>query len=89
MTTSKDDVAAFKKNVLKKFGEHIIQLRKSQNLTSAELARRSDFTASNMSRLEMGKSNPTLISLIKLANAFSVTLEGLLKGFNFGRPRFF
>lgn len=81
MKIKKDEVVKFKKNVLKKFGKHILELRKSYSFTSAELAKRSDLTASNMSRMEMGRSNPTLMSLIKIANAFCITLERLLKGF--------
>ncbi len=87
MITGQDEVVKFKKNVLIKFGQHIVELRRSQNITSAELARRSDLTASNMSRMEMGRSNPTLITLIKIANAFCTSLEGLMKGFCFGKHR--
>ncbi len=87
MIIKQDEAASFKKNVLVKFGQHIVQLRKSFNLSSAELARRSDLTAANMSRVEKGGSNPTLMTLIKIANAFCITLEGLMKGFSFGKHR--
>jgi transcriptional regulator with XRE-family HTH domain len=79
--TEKEETTRLKKRATIAFGKHIIKLRLAENLTSAELAIRSNLTASNMSRIEGGRTNPTLISLIRFAHAFGLTLEGLMKGY--------
>jgi transcriptional regulator with XRE-family HTH domain len=66
----------------KKFGEHLVLLRKSMDLTPAELARRCYMERSNIARLETGRSNPSLFVLKKLATGMNIKLEELLKGFN-------
>jgi transcriptional regulator with XRE-family HTH domain len=71
----------FRKNVLEKFGEHLSKLKGSNNISSAELAQLSEITPANVSRIEKGKINLTLLTLIKLARAFGTTLEGLMKGY--------
>jgi len=66
----------------KKFGEHLIMLRKSMGITPAELARRCYMERSNIARLEAGRSNPSLYVLKKLAMGMDIKLEELLKGFH-------
>jgi ribosome-binding protein aMBF1 (putative translation factor) len=65
----------------KRFGEHLITLRKSKNLTSAELARRCEMERSNIARIETGRTNPSLFVLKKLSVGLGIELEELLKGF--------
>ena len=64
----------------KKFGEHLVKLRKSMNITGAVLARRCEMEKSHMSRLEHGHVNATLFQLKKLADGLGITLEQLMKG---------
>lgn len=66
----------------KKFGEHLIMLRKAMGITPAELARRCYMERSNIARLETGRSNPSLYVLKKLSVGLGMKLEELLKGFN-------
>lgn len=66
----------------KRFGEHLVMLRKSMDLTPAELARRCYMERSNIARLETGRSNPSLYVLKKLSNGMNIKLEEILKGFN-------
>lgn len=66
----------------KKFGEHLIMMRKSLGITPAELARRCYMERSNIARLEKGRSNPSLYVLKKLALGMDIKLEELLKGFS-------
>lgn len=66
----------------KKFGEHLVMLRKSMGITPAELARRCYMDRSNIARLETGRSNPSLFVLKKLSVGLEIKLEDLLKGFN-------
>jgi transcriptional regulator with XRE-family HTH domain len=78
----REENSRFKKKAMKEFGEHLVRLRRDRKLTAAKVAELSEMTASNFSRIEGGNANPTLISLLKLAQAFGLTLEGLMKGYN-------
>lgn len=66
----------------KKFGEHLVKLRKSKKLTPAELSRKCFMERSNIARLETGRTNPSLFVLKKIADGLEITLDELLKGFN-------
>ncbi len=57
----------------------VARLRKQQNLTLLQLARRVGVTEAYMSMLESGeRKNPTLATLKKLAKALRVTVQKLL-----------
>lgn len=66
----------------KRFGQHLISLRKNKGITPAELARRCYMERSNIARLETGDRNPSLFILKKLAIGLELKLEELLKGFD-------
>ena len=53
----------------------LIELRKEQNITQAELARRVGTQKSNISRLESGNYNPSLDFLIKVVHSLGKELE--------------
>lgn len=79
-----DERAREKKERLKlqkRFGEHLIALRKSKGLTPAELARRCEMERSNIARIETGRTNPSLFVLKKLSIGLDMELEELIKGF--------
>ncbi len=65
----------------KRFGEHLIKLRKAEDITPAELARRCFMERSNIARLETGRTNPSLFVLKKLAAGLGVEMDELLQGF--------
>lgn len=65
----------------KQFGEHLVKLRKAKGITPAELARRCYMERSNIARLELGRTNPSLFMLKKLSLALGIEIEQLLKGF--------
>lgn len=52
----------------------IIEIRKEQNLTQEELAKRVGTQKSNISRLESGNYNPSLDFLIKVARSLGKDL---------------
>lgn len=52
-------------------------LRKERKLTVQELAYRCDMERSNLSRLEAGRSNPTVKTLCTICNALGVPLTAL------------
>lgn len=53
----------------------IIEARKEQNLTQAELAKRVGTQKSNISRLESGNYNPSLDFLIRVVQCLGKELE--------------
>lgn len=59
--------------------EQIIRMRREQNITQAELAKRVGTQKSNISRLESGNYNPSLDFLVKIAESLgkkiSVTIN--------------
>ena len=54
--------------------EKLIKARLEANLTQKELAQKCGMKQSNISRLESGKSNPTIRFLEKLANSLDCDL---------------
>jgi len=57
----------------------IIEARKEQNITQAELAKKVGTQKSNISRLESGKYNPSLDFLIKIAQGLGKELKIQIK----------
>lgn len=55
--------------------QQIIEARKEQNMTQAELAKRIGTQKSNISRLESGNYNPTLDLLARIAEALGKSLS--------------
>ena len=59
------------------FGKRIAELRKAKGITQEELAHRCFTNSSRISKVERGKRNPTLLSLIVLAKGLEMTFEEL------------
>ena len=55
--------------------EQYVQCRKTQNMTQAELARRTGIPRSNITRFESGSYNPSLEMLVRIAAALGMTLQ--------------
>jgi transcriptional regulator with XRE-family HTH domain len=70
----KDDVV-----FLKKLGERISTLRKQKGMLQVELASLLDIEKSNMSRIEAGKTNPTILLLRKICLVLEIQIEDLIK----------
>lgn len=64
--------------VLTKLGEKITALRKAQGKSQNDLAYECGWDKPNLRKIEKGKTNPTVKSLIKLCNALNVSLSELL-----------
>lgn len=60
------------------FGKKIKSLRKINKITQEKLSEMIDIDARHVARIEAGESNPTIETLIKLANALKVTPNDLL-----------
>lgn len=60
-----------------KFGLHLRKLREEKNLSIRELELRGDIDRHMLSRIENGKSNPTLLTIKKICDALEIKLEDL------------
>jgi transcriptional regulator with XRE-family HTH domain len=67
-----------KEDVLFKIGLKIKQLRKEKNITQQDLAAICNFEKSNMSRIEAGKNNLTISTLLKICDGLEIKLTDLV-----------
>jgi transcriptional regulator with XRE-family HTH domain len=65
----------------RKIGQRIIQLREKKGWTQAELARACKKDRQAIEKLENGRVNPTLYSMIEVAKALGVQLDTLVNTF--------
>lgn len=63
---------------LEQFGEKLKTLRTTKGLTLEQLAFEADIELSQVHRVEKGKINPTLTTLIALAKGLGITLAELV-----------
>lgn len=69
-----------KSDVLKKVGQKIKEIRLKKEMTQVELTARMEVTTdpNNISRLEAGRTNPTLFTLYRISEALEVPLSDLV-----------
>ncbi|MCW3084253.1 MAG: helix-turn-helix protein [Bacteroidetes bacterium] len=63
---------------IKKVGLNIKRIRVEHKISQVMLAHACDFEKPNMQRIEAGKTNPTLKTLFKIAQALDVSVNDLL-----------
>jgi transcriptional regulator with XRE-family HTH domain len=68
------------KEILIKLGARIKAVRKAKELSQQELAALIEYEKSHMSRLEKGGTNPTYLTLMKVAKALDISISELLEG---------
>jgi transcriptional regulator with XRE-family HTH domain len=61
-----------------KLGLHIRHLRESQGVSQEQLAADAEIPYSSVNEIEAGKTNPTIASLMALAEALEIPLSKLL-----------
>lgn len=66
------------KQLLIQIGLKIKQLRKDKGISQIDLADLCDFEKSNMARIEAGKTNLTVRTLLKISIALKVSIVDLL-----------
>ncbi len=59
--------------------QRIRELRREKRLTVQELAYRCDMERSNLSRIEAGRTNPTLRTLCAICTALGVRLHDVIR----------
>ncbi|MFN8455902.1 MAG: helix-turn-helix transcriptional regulator [Anaerolineae bacterium] len=60
-------------------GERLKFLRQKRQFTLAQLAEKSDLSASHLSQIERGKTSPSLMTLNSIAQALEVNLRYLFE----------
>jgi transcriptional regulator with XRE-family HTH domain len=63
--------------LLKEFGKNLKKLRTEKGFSTRKFAIEADISASSLARLEAGQTNPSLTTLLKLADALKVDLNKL------------
>lgn len=63
---------------LKRLGAQIKKIREEKDISQTDLGYRCNFERSNMNRIEAGKTNPTILTLKKIADALDVPILNLL-----------
>lgn len=61
-----------------KIGERIRILRESKGITQQDLAAACNFEKANMSRIEAGRTNPTISTLYKISLGLGVRISELV-----------
>ena len=59
-------------------GQHIRAIRESQRISQEQLAADAEIPYSSVNEIEAGKTNPTIASLMALAEALDVPLKDLV-----------
>lgn len=69
-----------KSELLKKVGKKIQDLRMSKGLTQVDLVGKiqGDIDTTNISRIESGRTNPTIYTLYRIATALEVSINELI-----------
>ena len=67
-----------KEQLKNKIGQRIVELRSQKNWTQSDLARASNKDRQAIEKLENGKVNPTVYSLLEIAKALEVPLKELV-----------
>ena len=62
---------------LKSFGTHLKRLRIEHGLSTIEMAKRMLMDSGNYTRLETGKTNPTIYTLKKFCHVLGISLNDL------------
>ncbi|WKS95817.1 helix-turn-helix domain-containing protein [Riemerella columbina] len=69
-----------KSHILKLVGKNIKTIRKSKGLSQVDLVGRmqGEIDPTNISRIEAGRTNPTLFTLFRLAEALEINIKELI-----------
>ena len=64
--------------ILKKIGARIKEIRELKNISQQDLAASCNFEKANMSRIEAGRTNFTISTLLKISSALNTTIADLV-----------
>jgi transcriptional regulator with XRE-family HTH domain len=66
-------------DLLLKLGERIKMIRVTKKMTQNDLANECEFEKASMSRIESGRSNPTVRTLHKICTALDIPMAELFR----------
>lgn len=66
-------------NIKVKFGLRIKEIRLKNHISQEGLALKADIDRTYIQSIESGKRNVSLVTIEKLANAFDISIDNLLK----------
>jgi transcriptional regulator with XRE-family HTH domain len=80
MTGQEKLLYKLRENLLVTLGKRIQELRESKGFSQVDLAGKmlGKFDTTNISRIESGRTNPTIFTLFRIAEALEVSLNELL-----------
>ena len=64
-----------KQQVIRKIGNKICEYRELKGLSQLDLSAIVNIEKSNLSRLENGRTNPTIATLVDICNALSIDIK--------------
>jgi len=67
-----------KEQLQQKIGEKIKEIRESKMISQQNLAAMCNFEKGNMSRIESGRTNPTIGTIYKISQALEVKMADIL-----------
>ncbi|MFN8296362.1 MAG: helix-turn-helix transcriptional regulator [Chitinophagales bacterium] len=62
-----------------RLGKRIKELREQKELTQLDIASSCDFEKTSISRIEAGRTNPTVTTLFKISKALDIQLKELFE----------
>ena len=65
------------RDYLKFLGENIVKIRKKNNLKQERLSDLLDIDDGSLRRIESGRTNPTTITLLRIANVLNIEVKDL------------
>lgn len=71
---------AINHTLLKKFGTRVQSLRNQAGISQGKLAELAEMHRTYISGIERGERNVSLINIIRLANALSISVSKLMEG---------
>ena len=66
------------RDILIRFGKHVEKLRQQKSLSYREVAQRCDIDHANIKKIEIGRLNITLLTIIDLARGLGVEVSELM-----------
>ncbi|WP_341221603.1 helix-turn-helix transcriptional regulator [Polaribacter atrinae] len=80
MTSQDKSLNKLKDNLLITLGKRIQELRESKGFSQVDLAGKmlGKFDTTNISRIESGRTNPTIFTLFRIAEALEIPLQQIL-----------
>lgn len=72
------DLTKEEKAYIKKLGIRIVELRKEKNLKQIDLATKINIEDSALRRIESGRTNPTIKTLLRIAEGLDVEFKEML-----------